>query len=179
MRALIRVAGVLVVAAMAQLAGCSDDDPAMGTGGGGDQGGLGSASGHGGTTGTGSTGGTGMTTSVWTELATPMLTVDGGRASGGSGRGSADGAIKIRSGGPATLDPALAPAIPAAPAGATALGADALAADVTADGSISLSGIILLDGSDAVRKITSNADIYIEGSLRSAALDGVRQAISL
>jgi hypothetical protein len=184
MRALIRAAGVVViVAATAQLAGCGDGT-AMGTGGGGDSGGLGSASGdgsHGGATGgTGSGGGTGSVSgSVWMELPSPMITVDGGRASGGSGRGSPGGAISIRSGGPATLDPALAPAIPAVPAGATAVGADALATDVTSDASISISGIVVVGGSDAVRRITSNGDIYIEGSLRSASAGGTRQAISL
>ena len=186
MRALIRVAGVLVAAATAQLAGCGGDGTAMmGTGGGDNSGGLGSASGggaHGGTTGTGgsgSTGGNGMPASPWVELPSPMLTVDGGRASGGSGRGSPGGAIMIRAGGPATIDPALAPAIPDPPAGATALGADALSADVTSDGSISIAGIVVLGGSDAVRKIASNGDIYIEGLLRAAPLGGARQAIAL
>jgi len=175
MRALIRVAGVFLVAATAQLAGCGNDGNSMtGPGSGGDQGGLGSASGD------GSHGGATVTSSnPWIEPASPMLAVDGGRASGGSGRGSVGGAIKVRSGGPATLDPSLSPAIPAAPAGATAVGADALGSDVTSDASISISGVVNVGGSDAVRKITSNGDIYIQGSLRAASLGGARQAIAL
>jgi len=176
MRALIRVAGVLVVAATAQLAGCGDDS-AMGTGNGGTQGGLGSHDGAtGGATGTG---GRGSGPPAWTELAAPMLTVDGGRAATGSGHGSAGGAIKIRVSGPATFDPALAPASADAPAGAAAIGADALASDVNADGSIRISGIIIVPGGDAVRKIASTGDIYVDGTLRAADVAGTRQALSL
>jgi hypothetical protein len=178
MRALIRVAGVFVVAAAtAQLAGCSDDGSAApGAGGGGDNGGLGSASGGGSRTGTG---GNGAITSVWVEPSAPTLTVEGGRATSGAGRGSAGGAIQIKVNGPVTLDPGLAPAVPGAPAGATKIDASALAADVTSDASIQISGMVKSGGSDAVRKITSNGDIYVEGTLRSAELGAARQALSL
>ena len=179
MRALIRVAGMfVVVAATAQLAGCSDDGNAM-SGAGGDRGSLGFASGGGSTGGSRGTGGSAIGANGWIEPPAPMMTVEGGRASSGAGRGTAGGAIKIKVAGPVTLDPALAPSIGDAPAGGTKIGADALAADLTSDASIQISGFITTGGSEAVRKITSNGDIYIDGTLRAADLGGARQGISL
>jgi hypothetical protein len=105
-----------------------------------------------------------------------MLTVEGGRGA----HGSAGGLIKIRTLGPATIDPTVQPTVPAAPAGATVIEPDALATDVVSDGSIRISAIATLSGGDPVRRISSaNGDIFIDGSVRSAPLDSARQGIVL
>jgi hypothetical protein len=178
MRAVMKVAGLTVMAVTAQLAACGDDHPATISGGAGDNGGLGSAGGSGGTGGTTGTGSSRGWMNGWTELSAPMMSVSGGRSS--VGRGSAGGAINMRVGGQVAIDPTLQPAIPAAPADGAAVDASALASDVASDGSIRISGMNAVGGGDATRRITSNAgDIVIDGTLRAADAGAARQGIVL
>lgn len=178
MRAAMKVAGLAAMAVMAQLAACGDDRPAMMSGGAGDNGGLGSAGGSGATGGTTGTGNSRGWMNGWTELSTPMISVTGGRSP--VGRGSAGGAINMRVGGPVTIDPGLQPAIPAAPVDGAAVDPAALGAHVASDGSIRISGMAVVGGGDATRRITSNAgDIVVDGTLRAADAGAARQSIVL
>jgi hypothetical protein len=66
------------------------------------------------------------------------------------------------------------------PAQAATLGADALAADVTRDGTIHLGADVQAGGADPVRQITVNGgDIFVDAVLRGADLGAAIQSLSL
>jgi hypothetical protein len=119
----------------------------------------------------------------WTELASAVVSVQGGSASSPAGTAQAGGEVHLLAQTDVTIDPSAgtisAPDIPGAPGDAMAVQADALAADVTAPGSVKISGTQASGGGDAVRTITAGGDIFIEGTLRGADLGGARQGITL
>jgi hypothetical protein len=150
-----------------------------GSGGGGD-GGAGSLSGSGGA----SDGGAGAgQRGPWVELAGPTLSVQGGTALSAGGQGQPGGVVHLVSSGDTDFDPAqpavAAPSIPATPAGATDIGADALATDITVSGDASIGGNVAAGGTDAVRKIAVSGDLYLTGTLRTADLGPARQGLDL
>src|SRR6185369_14798882 len=110
------------------------------------------------------------------DLDAAVASLRGGSATGPGAQAQPGGVVHLLAQGDVTLDPAqagavgAAAAIPAAPGGTQAVASDALAADVNAPGSIVISGNASAGGGDAVRMITANGDIFIEGTLRAADL---------
>lgn len=122
--------------------------------------------------------------SPWPELTVEIIDVGGGAAMGSGGVGAGGGTIELASGGAVSVDPEAsvpgAPAAPRPPAGGVEIGPDELAADVNRAETLRLSGGLQVSGGDLVRTITSSGgDIVVDGTLRSAALDGGRQGIEL
>ncbi len=131
----------------------------------------------------GSDGGDAATTiGPWTELAKPVISVQGGAASQAGGVGQAGGSVHLVSVGDVSIDPSLpqvsAPAVPTVPGNAMPLASGALTADVST-GTIDISGTVMAGGPDAVRAITSSGDIFIDGTLQGADLGGGRQGFKL
>ena len=77
------------------------------------------------------------------------------------------------------FQPPGAPATASPPADAMALSSQSLGADVQAPGSVSIAGTVDSGGSDGVRQIVAGGDIFIGGTLRSAALGSGRQGLTL
>jgi hypothetical protein len=151
---------------------------ACGDGGSGGNPGVGGTNGN---PGGGST--TGALHPPWNELATPVISVQGGWATSPAGTAQAGGEVHLLAQGDTTIDPALPavadPDVPAAPGDAMSVGGDALGADVSVGGSVRLAGKLTTGGGDAVRTITSGGDIFVDGTLRGADLGGARQGLSL
>lgn len=121
---------------------------------------------------------------AWAELAGPIVSVEGGSALGPIGQATAGGLVRISARGAITIDPALPavapPPIPALPAGGTPLTSADLGADVTRAGTLRVGGEITSGGLDPVRTITStDGDLIVDGTLRSADLGAARQALVL
>ncbi|HXU64924.1 MAG TPA: hypothetical protein VN962_24670 [Polyangia bacterium] len=150
-----------------------------GTGGGG-----GGAMSMGGGPGMGGTGG-GVVAGhpPWVELASGQVNVQGGVALSPGGVGQNGGLVHLIAVGDVAFDPSQpavpAQTVPATPAGATAVDAAALAADVTVTGDASITGAVSAGGADAARTVTVGGDLYISGTLRTADLGASRQGLTL
>jgi hypothetical protein len=116
-------------------------------------------------------------------LMMPAVALGGGPAPSAGGQGQAGGLAHLVSGGGITIGPDFqAPAMPAgqsAPGGTMSLAASSLGADVSAAGSIAITGDVASGGSDSVRQIVAAGDIFVDGTLRGADLGGARQGLSL
>jgi hypothetical protein len=109
--------------------------------------------------------------SPWVELADPSIVVQGGSAPSTGGVGTNGATVTMTASGAITFDPGqpavAALAVPAPPAGATVVAADALAADVTVNGSVVVSANVVASGGGA-RTITANGgDIFVTATLRA------------
>jgi hypothetical protein len=113
---------------------------------------------------------------------TPQLDVSGGSASSPGGQGQPGGVVHFLAGGDITVDTSAQPTppmVPAPPSGTMAIDAAALAADVNAPGPAVISGDVTAGGSDGVRTINANGDLFVTGTLRGADLGGSRQGLTL
>ena len=103
-------------------------------------------------------------TSPWVEMAQPTLSVQGGTALSAAVRDSrAASSTWSRLATPTSIrrSPPVAPSVPSAPVGATAIGSSALAADAAVTGDAVLDGSVATGGTDAVRKICVGGDLYL------------------
>ena len=146
----------------------------------------GSGGGSGTTAGIGSSNGTrsdgGASNSPWTALSPAQLSVQGGTALSAGGQGQNGGVVHLVSQGDTSFDPTQAPAkmtIPPAPAGATAVAASALGADLSITGDAVVSADVTTSGSDAVRKISASGDLYVTATLQAGDLGAGRQGLDL
>ncbi len=135
------------------------------------------------TGGIGSTSGAdaGATSGPWTALPAE-LSVQGGSALAASGQGQNGGTVHLVSQGDTSFDPTMAPGsttIPAAPAGAMAIAASALGADLSVTGDAVIGSDVTTGGSDPTRKISVSGDLYVRATLRAADLGSGRQGIDL
>jgi hypothetical protein len=165
--------GAAVAGLMLALAPACGSSHATGGGTGGQSGSMGVGS----TTGSDA----GATNGLWPQLPAE-LSVQGGSALATSGQGQNGGTLHLISQGDTSFDPTMAPAptqIPAAPAGAMALGASALAADVSVSGDAVIGSDATTGGSDAVRKISVSGDLYVTATLRAGDLGSGRQGLDL
>jgi hypothetical protein len=116
-------------------------------------------------------------------LPTTEIALMGGPSAAPGGVGQGGGALHVVSAGGITFDPgapaAAVPSIPDAPASAMAIGSADLSSDVSAAGSIVVSGTVSSRGPDAIRRITAAGDVYIAGTLRAADLGGSRQGFDI
>ena len=116
-------------------------------------------------------------------LMNPVVTLQGGSASTSSGQAQAGGTAHLVSGGGITLAANFTaptpPTMMAAPADAMAVSGGNLQGDIDAPGSIAVSGNVTLQGTDAIRQIVAQGDIFVTGTLRSADVAGTRQGLTL
>ena len=147
---------------------------------GGSGGGTGTTGGIGSSNGSGSSDG-GASSSPWPALAAGV-SVQGGTALSAAGQGQNGGVVHLVSQGDTSFDPTQAPtkpAIPAAPAGATAVAASALGADLSITGDAVVNADVTTSGSDATRKISVSGDLYVTSTLQAGELSGARQGLDL
>ena len=124
----------------------------------------------------------GVSSSPWSSLSQPLVTVQGGTALSASGQGQNGGVVHLVAQGDTSFDPTQAPAktaIPAAPSSATAIAASALGADLSITGDAVISADVASSGSDAVRKISASGDLYVTATLQAGDLGAGRQGLDL
>jgi hypothetical protein len=142
-----------------------------------------------GTTGDGS-GGTGAggggddkTLAAWSDLGQAEISLQGGAASSAGGQAHSGGLLHLISKGGINIDPGAPPAAvpPIGQPGSDAMTVNkaVLGADVSAPGSVRISGSVASSGSDAVRQISAGGDIFVDGTLRAADLGATRQGLTL
>src|SRR6185436_4635974 len=100
----------------------------------------------------------------WAELPQPAVSVQGGTAFSPGGLGQPGGVVHLVAQGDVTIDPMLpapaAPDVPAPPADATAVDANALAADVNVPTTVVIAGKVDASGGEAVRRIETTGDLF-------------------
>jgi hypothetical protein len=131
----------------------------------------------------GAGGGDEHTLAAWSDLGQAEVSLQGGAASSPGGQAHSGGLLHLASKGGIALDPGAPPlaqpAIGSPASDAMAMTKSALGADVSAPGSVRISGSLASGGSDAVRTISAGGDIFIDGTLRMADLSGTRQGLTL
>lgn len=158
--------------------------PIGGETGAGGQTGIGGDTGSGGTVGTPGSGGAAGSVAppiqTWTDLTQPGISVAGGSAVTAAGIGREGGTVHLLSRGTIQHDLAApAPAATGVDVAGEAVTSAMLAANVASVGSLHVSGNVTSGGADAVRTISSNGDIVVDGVLRAAALGGATQTIEI
>jgi hypothetical protein len=117
---------------------------------------------------------------VWTELTARAISVQGGTSTSAGGKGQPGGTVHLVSREDITIDPAVAAvtALPIPPANGAAISAASLAANVSLTGAAQVADVVS-GGTDAVRTITVNGDLFITGTLRGADLGASRQGFAI